>query len=97
MVKEFLKIFVLHSAGSLALHAQNLASATEKNVVPKFTNRLSWTPHTNIKVFSKPNFPVYGQNPRTYTGKHVPEKTRIFAYFSQSEVFHLSAQKRTHY
>ena len=29
------------SAASLALHAENFASATEKNVVPKFTNRLS--------------------------------------------------------
>ena len=29
------------SAASLALLAQTFASATEKNVVPKFTNRLS--------------------------------------------------------
>ena len=33
------------SAASLALDAQNFASATEKNVVPKFTNRLSLTLH----------------------------------------------------
>ena len=31
------------SAASLVLHVQNFASATEKNVVPKFTNRLIWT------------------------------------------------------
>ena len=33
------------SVASLTLHAQNFASALEKNVVPKFTNRLSWTLH----------------------------------------------------
>ena len=38
--------------------------------------------YANIKVFYKPNFPVYGHNSRTYTGQYVSEKTRIFAYFS---------------
>ena len=38
--KVFLKISVLHIAESLALHTENFVSATEKNVVPKFTNRL---------------------------------------------------------
>ena len=33
------------SAASLALHAQNFASTTEKNFVPEFTNRLSLTLH----------------------------------------------------
>ena len=33
------------SAASLALYAQNIASATEKNVVTKFTNRISLTRH----------------------------------------------------
>ena len=33
------------SAASLALHTQKFASATEKNVVPKFTNRISLTRH----------------------------------------------------
>ena len=33
------------SAASLALHAQIFASSAENNVVPKFTNRLSWTLH----------------------------------------------------
>ena len=51
----------------------------------------------NIKVFSKPNFPVYGQNPRTYMRKYVSEKTYIFAYFTQCDLFHLLAQKCTHY
>ena len=31
------------SAASLTLHAQNFESATKKNAVPKFTNRLSLT------------------------------------------------------
>ena len=48
--------------------------------------------YTNIKVFSKPNFPVYGQNPTTYTGKYVSEKIRIFAYFTQCDVFYLLAK-----
>ena len=39
--EEFLKISVLHSAASLAFHAQNFTNAMEKNVVPKFTKRLS--------------------------------------------------------
>ena len=37
------------SVSSLALHAQNLASAREKNVVPKFTNRISLTRHKIYK------------------------------------------------
>ena len=43
--KEFLKISVLHSTASLVLITQNFASTLEKNVIPKFTNRLSWTLH----------------------------------------------------
>ena len=95
--KEFLKISVLRSAASLALHAQNFASAVEKNIVPTFTIKTQLNTDPNIKVFCKPNFPVYGQNPRTYTGKYVSEKTRIFAYFTQCDVFHLLDRKRTHY
>ena len=53
--------------------------------------------YANIRVFFKPNFPVYRQNPRMYTGKYVSERTRIFAYFTQCDVFHLLAQKRTNY
>ena len=64
-------------------------------VLSKFTNRLNWT-YANIKVFSKPYFPVYGQNPRIYTGKCISEKTLIFAFFIQGDIFHLLAQKRTH-
>ena len=37
------------SAASLALHAQNFASASEKNAVLKFTNRLSWIRHKICK------------------------------------------------
>ena len=44
--------------------------------------------YANVKVFSEPHFPVYGQNARTYTGKYVSEKTRIFTYFTQCDVFH---------
>ena len=78
------------SVASLVLHAQNFESALEKNVVPKFINRLSWTLHKicKYKVFSEPHFPTYGQNPRTYTGKYVSEKSRILPYFTQSDIFH---------
>ena len=37
------------SAASLALHAQNFASALEKNGAPKFTIRISWTLHKICK------------------------------------------------
>ena len=53
--------------------------------------------YANIMVSNKPIFPVYGHNPRTYTGKYVSEKTRVFAYFTQCNVCHLLAQKRKHY
>ena len=36
-------------AASLALYAQNFASAPENNVVPKFTNRLNWILHKTCK------------------------------------------------
>ena len=53
--------------------------------------------YANIKIFFEAYFPVYGQNPRTYTGKYVLEKTRIFPYFTQCDVFHWLAQKITHH
>ena len=53
--------------------------------------------YANIKVFSEPHFPVYGQNPGTHAGKYVSEKTCIFPYFTQSDVFHWLAQKITHH
>ena len=53
--------------------------------------------YANIKVFSEPHFPVYEQNPGEYAGKYVSEKTRIFPYFTQSDVFHWLAQKITHH
>ena len=37
------------NAASLALYAQNFTSTTEKNVVPKFTNRISLTGHKICK------------------------------------------------
>ena len=48
--KNFLKISIQHSAANLALHAHNFASAIKKNVVPKFTNRLSMTLH-NLRKY----------------------------------------------
>ena len=39
----------LKDAPSFALHAQNFATATEKNVELKFTNRLIWTLHKICK------------------------------------------------
>ena len=53
--------------------------------------------YANIKVFCEPNIPVCGQNPRTYMGKYVSEKTHIFACFTQCDIFHLLAQKLTHH
>ena len=48
------------SAPSLVLHTQNFPSATEKYDAPKFT--IDSVGHciryANIKVFSKPNFPI---------------------------------------
>ena len=73
------------SAASLMLHAQNFASALEKNVGLKLKHCIRYA---NIKVFSELHFPINGQNPRTYMGKYVSEKTHIIAYFTQSEVFH---------
>ena len=40
----------------------------------------------SIKVFSTPNFAVYGQNPRT-SGKYVSEKNCIFRYFTHCDLF----------
>ena len=68
------------SAASSALHAQNCASGTGKKV--RHCAR-----YVNIKVLSEQNFSAHEQNPRTYTGKCVSEKTRIFTYFTQCDVF----------
>ena len=53
--------------------------------------------YANINVFSMPHFPIYGQNPRTYTQKYVSEKTRIFPCFTQSDIFLWLDQKTTHH
>ena len=68
-------------AASLVLLAHNSASATERNVGLRLAIDLGrhCIRHTRIKVFSDPHFPIYGQNPRTYTGKYVSEKTHKFA------------------
>ena len=39
--KGFLKIFVIHTVTILAFHAQNFASAVEKNAIPNFRKRLN--------------------------------------------------------
>ena len=53
--------------------------------------------YANISIFSKPHFPMYGQNPRTYTQKYVSEKIRITPYFTQSDIFHWLSQTITHH
>ena len=53
--------------------------------------------YANINISSKPHFPIYGQNPRTYTQKYVSEKTRITPYFTQSGIFHWLSQTITHH
>ena len=72
-----------------------LASATEKNIVPKFTNRLTWTLHKICKyqgfLWAK-CFRIWRESKNIYR-KYVPENTRVFAYFTQYDVFHLLAQK----
>ena len=64
----------------MANYMTNFSSASEKNVVPKFTIESvgHYIRYANIKVFSEPNFRVYKQNQRTYTGKKLSEKTHIF-------------------
>ena len=80
------------SVANFALHAENFASATEKNIVPKFTKRLSWTLHKICKYKDS----LRANSSRIWT-KYVSEKTRAFAYFTQCGGFHLLAQKFTHY
>ena len=88
------------SAASLALHGQNFASATENNVVPKFTNKLSCTLHKicKYKAFLQAKFRhIWTESKDTYGKIHIREFiTHIFACFTQSDVFHLLAQKRVH-
>ena len=73
-----------------------LASATEKNIVPKSTNRLTWTLHKICKyqgfLWAK-CFRIWRESKNIYR-KYVPENTRVFAYFTQCDVFHLLAQKK---
>ena len=77
------------SATSLELHAQNFPSATEKNIIPKFSNRHSSTLYKicKYKDFLWLRFPVYEQHPKTCTGKYLSKKaarlqskTRTFFY-----------------
>ena len=78
--KVFLKISVLHSAASLALHTENFVSATEKNVVPKFTNRLSWTLNKicKYKGFLKAKFSrILTESKDIYVKIHIRENPYI--------------------
>ena len=70
---------------SLAFHEQKFASAAEKNFVPKFTDRISWTMYKicKYKVFHWAKFSRICTESKDITGKYVSEKTRIFAYFTQ--------------
>ena len=77
------------SATSLELHVQNFPSTTEKNVIPKFSNRHSWTLYkiSKYKDFLWLRFPVYDQHPKTCTEKYLSKKaarlqskTRTFSY-----------------
>ena len=51
--------------------------------------------HAIIKVLSEPNFSAYGQNPMTYTGKCVSEKTPTYTSFTQCDVFNPLSAKLT--
>ena len=64
------------SAASLALHAQKFASATEKNVVTKFTSRLS---RTLNKICKYKNF-IWPKFSRMWT-----ESKDIYFYIFYSE------------
>ena len=70
---------------SLAFHEQKFASAAEKNFVPKFTDRISWTMYKicKYKVFLWAKFSRICTESKDITGKYVSEKTPIFAYFTQ--------------
>ena len=70
---------------SLAFHEQKFASAAEKNFVPKFTDRISWTMYKicKYKVFLWAKFSRICTESKDITGKYVSEKTRIYAYFTQ--------------
>ena len=84
------------SAASLVLHAENFASATEKDV-PKFTHRLCWAQHNlcRYKGFQWTKFSRIWIE--SIYEKIRLKKTRIFAYFTQCVVFHLLSQKLTYY
>ena len=81
----------------LVFHAQNLQAQLRRMYLSIPIDLVGHCiRYTNFKVFSHSNFPVYGENPRTYT-KHISERTRTFAHFKQCDVSHLSPQKHTHY
>ena len=76
---------------------REFASATEKNIVPKFTNRVGhWSVghcirYANINVFSEPDFLIYRQKPRKNTHQ------RKLVYLRILPRVLLLAQKQTHY
>ena len=90
---------------SLAFHEQKFESATD--AVLKNGTRMLYVSLTiesvghclryaNIKLFSEPNFPVYVQNLRALR-ENTSQRKPVYLYFSQCDVFHLLAQKPTHY
>ena len=71
----------------------------EKNAVPKFTNRRSWSLHKicKYKAFLRAKFSRIWTESKDMYGKYISEKTRIFAFFTQCDAFNLLAQKLTHH
>ena len=59
------------NAASLVFHAQEFASATEKNVVPNFTKESvqHCISYANTMVPSEQNFPVYVQRIQAHYAK----------------------------
>ena len=51
----------------LSLHAQNQVYSRRMLYISLLTNSVRLCKYANIKVFYEPHFPVYRQNPRTYT------------------------------
>ena len=71
-------------ADSLPLHAQNFASATGKNVVPKFTNTLSWALHKmcKCKVFLWDKFScIWTKCKNIYRKIHITENLYICIFY----------------
>ena len=86
------------SAANLTLYAQNQVYSRRMLYLSLLIDSVRHCiRYVHIRVFYEPHFPVYKQNPITYTENYVSEKTHIFLYFTQCDVFHWLAQKITHH